>query len=221
MYDYIAQLPNMNTPKYVPRSVRPGMLTKINDIQIDVSNLKPTPIDTPQVAIAIWLSARINTPNISKISKQPDFLGETGIFFTHACNVRRHTSIYGVVTYLNTIAQSSGWAYHLTRTWTWDAVKLALLEGLTVMAGGSVYSSFEKALDSGVVPMPEPGEDLLGGQIVNLIGFNQEEDIAQAIGNMGTEVGKNGIFQYRGSHLRNLGIFRDYFVLIPRYTDVS
>lgn len=221
MYTYQMQYPNMNTPKYTPRGVRPGMLSKLNEIQIDVSELKPVPVDIPQVAIAIWLSAWINAINKLNRELMGAFMGETPSVFTHSCNVRRYTSIYEVVTYLNTIAYPYGWSYHLSRVATWEDVKLALLEGFTVMAGGTVYSSFDKAVHTGVVPMPKPEEDLLGGQIVNIVGFNQETDMALAIGNMGMDVGKQGMFQYRGSHLRNLGIFRDYFLLTSRYTDAS
>jgi len=197
------------------------MLSKLNEIRVDVSELKPMSVDTPQVAIAIWLSAWINAINKLNRGLMGAFIGETPSIFTHSCNVRRHTSIYEVVTYLNTIAYPYGWSYHLSRVATWEDVKLALLEGFTVMVGGTVYSSFDKAVHTGVVPMPKPGEDLLGGQIVNIVGFNQETDMALAIGNMGTKAGNQGMFQYRGSHLRNLGIFRDYFLLTSRYTDAS
>lgn len=221
MYDYQAQLPNFNVAQYTPRSVRPGMLNKIDNIQVDVSNMKHVAVDTPQVAIAIWVSAWINGTNTANTEDAGIFLGETASYFTHSCNLRRHVSIYDIVSYLNLVAKPYGWVYYLNRLGTWENVQLALLEGLTVMAGGSVYSSFEKALKSGVVPMPLPGEDLLGGQIVNIVSFNRETDMALATGNMGMNVGQKGMFWYRGSHLRNLGIFRDYFVLIPRYTDVS
>ncbi len=221
MHAYQMQYPNMNTPKYIPRRVRPGMLGKVEDIQVDISNLKLPPLDIPQVAIAIWLSAWVNGATITNIQNAEGFLGQTASGSTYSCNVRRHTCMYEVVSCLNILAYPYGWSYHLNRVSTWDNVKLALLEGLTVMAGGAVYSSFDKARYTGIVPMPKPGEDLLGGQIVNIVGFNQKTDVALAIGNMGVEVGKQGMFQYRGAHLRNLGIFRDYFVLLPRYTDVS
>jgi len=193
------------------------MLHKVDEMNVDMSNVRILPIDQPQVAMAVWLSAWINDPQ----EDHKTFLNEISTYFVHSCNMRRYTSIYEVLTYLGTLALPYRWTYHLSRVATWEDVKLALLEGLTVMVGGSVYSSFDKALYTGVVPMPKPGEDLLGGQIVNIVGFNQKTDMALAIGNLGKEVGDGGMFQYRGSHLRNLGIFRDYFVLVPRYTDVN
>ena len=204
MYDYQMQYPNMNLGVYAPRSVRASMLEKIDNIEVDTSALVGyVPNSTSLVANAIWLSSVINVGNKSHTSEEA---------FVKSCRLRySNPSIYDAVKVLN--QKSNGDRYLLSRVPTWEYVQLALVEGLTVMLGGSVYSSFSDAETSGIVPMPRPGEDLLGGQIVNLVSFDRKKELGWAIGNQGKDVGRDGLFQYRGSHMRNLSIFRDFFVL--------
>lgn len=204
MYDYQMQYPNMNLGVYAPRSVNARMLPKINNIEVDLSPLVGyVPESTSLVANAVWLSSVINAGNKEHTSE---------VAFVKSCRLRYvdHT-VYDTVKVLN--EKSNGQRYLLSRVGSWDDMQLALMEGFTVMLGGTVYSSFSGAETSGIVPMPRPGEDLLGGQIINLVSFDREKDLGWAIGNQGKGVGREGLFQYRGSHLRNLGIFRDFFLL--------
>lgn len=204
MYDYQMQYPNMNLGVYAPRSVRASMLEKITNIEVDLAPLVGyVPVDTMMVSNAIWLSSVINAGNKDHTSEEP---------FAKSCRLRySNPTIYDTVKVLN--EKSKEKRYLLSRVGSWDDIQLALMEGYTVMLGGTVYSSFSSAETSGIVPMPRPGEDLLGGQIVNLVSFDREKDLGWAIGNQGKDVGRDGLFQYRGSHLRNLAIFRDFFLL--------
>lgn len=215
MYSYKPQLPNMNTPVYQPRAVRAGMLTKVNEIAVDTSVLNtPKGVYIPDhpadpTVCAVWLSAKING---FRMNQGPlDFLGEdmTGL------SSWTHPSLYAVVEHLNLRVATPEWEFILHRIDTWEKVLLAMLEGWTVMVGHSVYESF--STEHTIVPMPKSGEALLGGHIANMVSFDQEGDVAQMLGNMGMKVGRRGFFAYRGSYLRNLGICRDFFVLIPRY----
>ena len=207
MYDYQMQYPNMNLGVYAPRSVNASALRKLSgEIRIDTSQLVGyIPTSSLLVANAVWLSAVINgTSNTT-----------TEEAFVKSCRLRYSTpTIYDVVEVLND--KTEGAEYILSRVSTWEHLQLALIEGYTVILGGSVYSSFSSAETSGIVPMPRPGEDLLGGQVINLISFDREEDTGWAIGNRGKDVGREGLFKYRGSHLRNLGIFKDFFLLTTR-----
>jgi hypothetical protein len=180
------------------------MLPKIDNIEVDLSLLIGYVPKSPSlVANAVWLSSFINAGNKEHTSEEA---------FVKSCRLRYadHT-IYDTVKVLN--EKGNGKRYLLSRVGSWDDMQLALMEGLTVMLGGTVYSSFSKAETSGIVPMPSPGEGLLGGQIINLVSFNRKTDLGWAIGNQGKDVGRDGLFQYRGSHMRNLGIFRDFFLL--------
>jgi hypothetical protein len=203
-YTYQMQYPNMNLGVYSPRSVSARLLPKVEDLQVDTSSLVGyVPNSTSLVANAVWLSSFINAGNKEHTSEET---------FVKSCKLRyaNHT-IYDTVNVLN--EKSNERQYLLSRVGSWEDMQLALMEGFTVMLGGTVYSSFSQAETSGIVPMPRPGEGLLGGQIINLISFDREKDLGWAIGNQGKDVGQEGLFQYRGSHMRNLGIFRDFFLL--------
>jgi hypothetical protein len=195
------------------------MLTKVNEIAVDTSVLNtpkgvyiPGHAGSPGVC-ALWVSAKING---FRMNQGPlEFLGEQDRGHETWAHHRHQSDLYGLVDVLNKNAAEHGWSFILHRIDTWEKVLLAMLEGWTVMVGHSVYESFRT--EHTIVPMPKPGEALLGGHIANMVSFDQEGDVAQMIGNMGMKVGRRGFFTYRGSYLRNLGICRDFFVLIPRY----
>jgi len=219
-YCYRPQLPNLNVPVYVPRHSRPNHLKKVNEIFVDLSPLNrkegmyvPSG-ETSEVISGVWLSAVIGGVKMGDM----DFLGKDESRFAQSCVLRKidPNSIYEVVQVLNSVAKQTNYKFALVKANKWDDVLLALMEGNPVMVGGTVYSSFYNAELTGIVPMPAPGEDLLGGQFFSLVSFNQEKDLALAYGNRGTSVGNNGRLQYRGSYLRNLGICRDFFVLETR-----
>ena len=76
------------------------------------------------------------------------------------------------------------------------AIKTALAAGYPVVIGIEVYESFESysVSSSGVVPMPKPSEQLLGGHAVLVVGYN---DVLQQFivrNSWGTSWGKNGYF---------------------------
>lgn len=220
-YGYDLQLPDMNMSVYKPRAAYPTMLGKVNDIAVDTSCLNTieglnVPESEPHYAHegAVWVSAKINSHRLGK--GDPSFLGNSP---GNVLKTRRRggQGVQSSVFSLNFSSKEHGFIYTLQRIDKWESILLALLEGYTVMIGGSVYESFELAVNSGIVPMPEPGEALLGGHIVNLISFDQKEDIGVAIGNLGMQAGRRGLLTYRGSYFRNLAICRDFFVLNPRY----
>lgn len=235
MYDYQMQLPNMNTPVFAPRR-GVSNLSVVTDIQVDRSYLmredelgyvsEYVPGGPDPVVNAVWLSAVINS-NVTKTAYPyittndlRRILGLTEMFFGDRCrsegNQLDRGSIYEVVERLNRYAFADHWAFSLNRIDKWDHVLVALVEGYTVMVGGSVYESFSRAENGGIVPMPKPQEDLLGGQIVNLVAFDQKNRRGTLWGNRGETIGKRGIFFCHDSYLRNLNICRDFFVLIPR-----
>jgi len=235
MYSYRPQLPNMNTPVFVPRR-GVSNLSAVTDIQVDRSFLfredehgyvsEYVPNGPDQVINSVWLSAVINS-NVTKTAfpyittnDLRRILGSTEMFFGDRCrsegNQLDRGSVYEVVERLNRYTLADHWAFSLNRIDKWDHVLVALVEGYTVMVGGSVYESFSRAENGGIVPMPKPQEDLLGGQIVNLVAFDQKNRRGTLWGNRGETVGKRGLFFCHDSYLRNLNICRDFFVLIPR-----
>jgi len=223
MYDYRLQMPNINVGFYEPRYARAHQLDKVDNIAVDTSALSRTegvyiPLGFPsQTLSAIWLSAVINSRRSNK--PNTEFLMETETDFM--AGEKSPTDLLSAVALLNRKSKAHGWSYTLSCIGSWENLLLCLMEGNTVMVGGSVYESFQQAEISGIVPMPKPGEALLGGQIVNIVSFDQKAETGQVFGNMGTKTGRRGIFTYRGSYFRNLQICRDFFVLIPRFENAN
>jgi len=126
-------------------------------------------------------------------------------------------SLYAVIEDLNLLDPSVH--MYLSCVHKWDMFSVALAEGYTVMVGGTVYASFILAGKTGIVPMPQKNEGLLGGHLVNVVSYDPDTDMASAIGNLGKNFGNHGYVYVRGSYLRNLGISRDFFVLRVRNRD--
>lgn len=226
MFDYTIQYPNINySAKYTPRSVRKSSLSTASRIDIDISPLEregnvnyiPGDIGDNILAGAIWGAAVLNL-HASKIELPFSIiriLGDTELGLNVSCS-GCGSSLYAIVERVNTTMASFDLCFDLYRIATWDELLLTMMEGYTPLIGGSVYSSFMTAKDTGIVPIPKPGEDLLGGHVVNLVSFDRDQDTGMAVGNLGMAFGNYGMLTYRGSYLRNLSICRDFFVLIPR-----
>lgn len=226
MFDYTIQYPNLNySAKYTPISVRKSKLVNTTQIAVDISPLNRedgvvyVPGDFTQNALAgaVWVSATLNL-NAAKLklgAPISTILGDTELALPMAC-WGLSTSLYVTVEQLNVKVRFYDLRFDLYRIATWDELLLGMMEGYSPLIGGTVYSSFLSAQDTGVVPMPKAGEDLLGGHIVNLVSFDRIQETGMAIGNLGMSFGNHGMLTFRGSYLRNLGICRDFFFLIPR-----
>lgn len=224
MFSYPIQYPNINaSAKYLPRNLRPGKLTHVDVIEVDLTPLNdyvPQAFADTSIMDALWVSAVLNLSAsiVTPTLPAKDFLGGTESKLVTSCLVNNTdiTSIYAVLSSLNQICLCGGVQFDLYRVGEWDQIQLIMMEGYTVMVGGTIYSSFSSAESTGVVPMPKVGEDLLGGHIMNLVAFNRTQETGTAIGNLGTTFGNRGKITVRGSYLRNLSICRDFFVLVPR-----
>jgi C1A family cysteine protease len=95
-------------------------------------------------------------------------------------------------------------AYH--RVLNVRAMKAALAEGQTVALGIDVYESFEsdKVAETGMVPIPTLGEQLLGGHAVLAVGYEPIKSIPYVIArnSWGTDWGDNGYFYLPESYFQ-------------------
>lgn len=105
--------------------------------------------------------------------------------------------------------------YSLVKITKAEDIAKALGLGYPVVVGGSVYKSFEDAMDSGVVPLPRIGESLLGGHAFCLIGYDAINCAYRAIANFGPSFGIDGDIIVASSYLQNLDICRDFFTVQP------
>lgn len=81
-------------------------------------------------------------------------------------------------------------------TATAQAVKAALASGYPVVGGFNVYSQLEseQCAKDGIVSMPAPGEQPVGGHCVYLIGYGQKQGYFTARNSWGVDWGDHGNF---------------------------
>jgi hypothetical protein len=180
-----------------------------NDIKVSLSSLDQVNIKNESsdafstLVSSVWTSLRLKSSLFETKSCLIDVLS----------NVKRPYLLDIKLTLKNSF--DDPYIVGLFQCSSWDRVLLALSDNNSVIVGGAVYSSFEKALvtGNGVIPMPSEKEDLLGSHAFNLVSFNRDTDLGVMIGNLGPSVGDRGLFYVTGSYLRNLSINKDFFVL--------
>lgn len=95
------------------------------------------------------------------------------------------------------------------------ALKTALAQGFPVVFGFNVYSSFEsfEVSKTGIVPMPTPKEELLGGHAVLLVGYDDNTRMFLVRNSWGSEWGINGNFKIPYEFLTNPKLADDFWVI--------
>jgi C1A family cysteine protease len=75
-------------------------------------------------------------------------------------------------------------------------MKAALASNWPVLFGFTVYQSFESnaVATTGIVPMPKPGERVLGGHAVMLVGYDDAKQMFKVRNSWGTGWGQRGYF---------------------------
>jgi C1A family cysteine protease len=76
-------------------------------------------------------------------------------------------------------------------------VKHCLSDGYPVICGIMLYNSFmsEEIAKTGIIKMPKPNEELLGGHAICLVGYNDDRKMFIARNSWGTEWGMKGYFE--------------------------
>ena len=222
MFTYHLQYPRINYPIYEGKILTPDVKNE-KEFNVDTYVLPTTHSGFPEfpgapyipaAVSAMWLSLVLNSAQVRRrLLNSVNFLD---VWPTdHSLNQELDNNN------INTISLWDIWQYIqfkypfviLKKITTWNQIIVAVAEGLTVMVGGSIYESFTNSFSSGVVPMPKPGEGLLGGHIFNVVSLNLRDQTARLAGNLGPMFGKNGLLYVRTSYLRNIDINRDFFVL--------
>jgi C1A family cysteine protease len=94
-------------------------------------------------------------------------------------------------------------------------LKQCLSDGFPVIFGFTVYSSFEspEVAETGIVPMPGPKEQVLGGHCVVLVGYSDDTKQWIVRNSWGTEWGDEGYCYFPYEYLTDSGLSSDYWMI--------
>ena len=94
-------------------------------------------------------------------------------------------------------------------------MKSCLAAGFPFVLGFSVYDSFESdtVAATGVVPMPLPGENCLGGHCVYCVGYDDSDSTFFCANSWGVDWGQNGFFKIPYAYLADPNLASDFWTL--------
>ena len=98
---------------------------------------------------------------------------------------------------------------------TLDQLKACLISGFPVAFGFVVYESFEseQVAKTGVVPMPKPGEKVLGGHAVALVGFDDNKKVFVVRNSWGNSWGDKGYFYMPYDYVLDNNLADDFWTV--------
>ena len=96
-----------------------------------------------------------------------------------------------------------------------DQLRGCLAAGYPFVFGFTVYESFESAdvAKSGVVPMPQPGEQVLGGHAVLAAGYDDSAQTFTVRNSWGPDWGQAGYFTLPYAYLTATGLSSDFWTI--------
>ena len=94
-------------------------------------------------------------------------------------------------------------------------VKQALAQGYPVVIGFDVYESFDtqQVADTGIMPYPQPNEELLGGHAVTLVGYDDATNTFIARNSWGPDWGDHGYFYMPYQVIQNTSMSGDFWII--------
>lgn len=94
-------------------------------------------------------------------------------------------------------------------------MQICLSRGYPFVAGISVYESFESeaANKTGIIPMPQPNERLLGGHAILVVGYDQTKQWFICRNSWGTTWGDKGYFYLAFGYLTNPNLSNDRWLI--------
>ena len=94
-------------------------------------------------------------------------------------------------------------------------LRSALAGGFPVAFGFTVFSSFEspEVAATGVAPMPQPGDQVLGGHAVLIVGYDDAKQVFTVRNSWGAGWGDSGYFTLPYAYVTNPELASDFWVL--------
>jgi C1A family cysteine protease len=98
---------------------------------------------------------------------------------------------------------------------TLAAMKAAIASGFPFVVGIAVYESFETqaATTTGHVPLPKPGERMLGGHAVACVGYDDTQSVFIMRNSWGPQWGQHGYFTLPYAYLLNPSLTSDLWTI--------
>jgi C1A family cysteine protease len=94
-------------------------------------------------------------------------------------------------------------------------LKHCIADGRPFVYGFSVYDSFESDIvaKTGIVPMPKPDENCLGGHAVCCYSYSDDDQTFTTINSWGKDFGLNGSFKIPYAYLTNPDLASDFWTI--------
>jgi C1A family cysteine protease len=98
---------------------------------------------------------------------------------------------------------------------TMSQLKQCLADGYPVVFGFTVYESFESSevAQTGIMPLPEPDEHLLGGHAVLAVGYDDHTKTLLVRNSWGTDWGQKGYFHMPYAYIESLHLAQDFWMI--------
>jgi C1A family cysteine protease len=96
-----------------------------------------------------------------------------------------------------------------------ETLKATLAHGYPIVFGFTVYSAFEseEVAKTGILNMPQNGEEIIGGHCINLIGFSDEKEMFLCRNSWGPNWGQNGNFWMPFDYVTNPNLASDFWII--------
>jgi C1A family cysteine protease len=97
-----------------------------------------------------------------------------------------------------------------------DGIRAVLADGHPVVFGFTVYESFESdaVASTGIVPMPQPGEQVLGGHAVLIVGYDDAHNWFIVRNSWGPEWGQAGYFTMPYQYVTDPTLASDFWAVM-------
>jgi len=94
-------------------------------------------------------------------------------------------------------------------------LKSVLAGGTPIVFGFTVYSTFEsqQVAQTGIVPMPSPSDQVVGGHAVMLVGYDDAVDRFRVRNSWGSGWGQNGYFELPYQYVTSSSLASDFWVI--------